>query len=183
MKSLILAFFLLSFFSYSNAQNQSENFNIEIDDFTEAKKIKQKVPLPLYSKDFSYVFVSLAKVDEQIVCSFDFSKNSSDLICVNDNCKAMVKLENGDVLELANVAKTDCDKSVRILVMIGEDNVSALSEKRIDKLRLYTTDGYLDFIVDEIISKNYMSKKFFKTYIGKNPKDEFITMINELSKL
>lgn len=183
MKSLILTLFLLFIYSFANCQDLSDNFNIEIDEFTEAKTIKQKTPLPLYSKDFTYVFTSLAKMDEQMVCSFDFSKNSSDLICVNSECKAMTKLENGEILELMNIAKTDCGKIVRILVILSEDNVSALSESKIDKLRLYTTDGYLDFTVDENVPKNYMSKKYFKAYIGANPKDEFIKMINEISSL
>ncbi|GET28789.1 hypothetical protein SD074_09910 [Prolixibacter sp. SD074] len=167
----------------TNNNSSSENFTTKIDEFTESKNVTQNVPLPLFQKDFSYVISYLNKIDDKVYCYFAFSENSTDILCLNSESKAMIKLDNGDVLTLNYLGDIECDKAVKFLTILTDDCVNQLSKHEINKIRFYTTKGYLDFELYDLVPKNYINKRTCKPFIGKNPKLVFMELTEEISKL
>lgn len=158
-------------------------FSIEEDEFTNTNKVIQKQELVLYQKGIIGLFSHLGKFDDQIICNFSFSNEAYELLCVNADSKVMIKLSNENIITLKHRGDIECDKSITINTMLSPEDIKALSENQIEKIRCYTTEGYIDFTLIDYIPKNYFNKKFFGNYLENNPKEAFQYLINEIQNL
>lgn len=162
---------------------ESKNFSVETDEFTKINKVIQTQGLPLHQKGIGIIYSTLFKFDDKVICGFSFCTEKYELLCVNSECKVMVMLGNDNVITLNHIGKTECEKLITIKTLLSKDDQKIFSENQIEKIRCYTTEGYLDFELFEIIPKNYLNKKFYGNYIGANPKQVFKSLINEIQNL
>lgn len=162
---------------------QNKYFNIETDEFTQTNKIFQIHELVLFQKGVEVIYSNLRKFDDQLICNFNFSMESYELLCVNSDSKVLIKLNNGNILTLKHMGEIECDKMITINTVLSPEDIKALSENQIEKIRCYTTEGYLDYTLFDYIPKNYWNKKYFANYVENNPKEVFQYLLNEIQKL
>lgn len=163
--------------------NETKNFDVKIDEFTNAKVVSQVQSLLLFQKGYSVLFCDLKKINDQIRCDFVFSNESYSILCVNDESKLMLKLTNGILITLDHIGKVECGKTITLYTLLSTENLKALIDSQVEKIRCYTTEGYLDFELFELIPKNYLNKKLFGNYIGGNPRLIFNVLIKEIQGL
>lgn len=201
MKNLILLISMSFIFSGSFAQkkelkdpiydenskklqsNETKNFDVKIDEFTNAKVVSQVQSLLLFQKGYSVLFCDLKKINDQIRCDFVFSNDSYSILCVNDESNLMLKLTNGEIIKLGHIGKVECGKTITLYTVLSPENLNTLTDSQVEKIRCYTTEGYLDFELFELIPKNYLNKKLFGNYIGENPRLIFNVLIKEIQGL
>ena len=166
--------FLLFFFTL-NAWSQRISVN-EIDEFTNTKKIKSDASAGKKWKQsddvaeglFNILFISSEYHENSehsfLIITLDFQVTG--LICLADNSEAILLLENKETISIKNTANTNCEHN-RIFGRYSFskektaqiDLLTKLSQNPIDKIRIYTTEGYLNFTIKkdkkEIIQNHF----------------------------
>ena len=152
MKILIL---ILSFIATSAYSQNCYYSKDEVDDMTgnsiiitKSKKIWNK----LRARGPERLDVYVMKINNSKSLSLTL-KLIGDPYSINEEDEVLIKIETGEVLKLINETSEVSDNvrngsvtqwAVNYLIMLEDEDIEKLSKFKIDKIRAYTSDGYVD---------------------------------------
>ena len=165
-----MKYLLLLFFGYSFGQNIAIN---EIDEFTKnhiiqvncSKNKEWKTSDNILKGIFNNGFLSLKniKTKEMSLNILQLNTQLGFSVCTsNYKSKIIILFSDNSTLEIKNTNEIICSTNILNTFHITNEEINTLCNKQFKKIRIYTTDGYLDF---EIKEKSIdMIKKTFILY-------------------
>lgn len=166
------------------------NFRIKIDEITKSKEIEQKHTLILIQKGLSLGSCWLSAKNDTIYCNFKINYKNIERLCINTDSKIRLKLKNEDTVTLRHSLERNCDRTVTYNTVLSTQDLKALSESEVEQISYEVeqishniTAKILDFEILDNLRNNSINKEFFPFYIGKNPKQVFMELINEIQNL
>lgn len=167
MKYLFL-FFSCAVFSQNVALNKEDEFTkTNIIQVNCAKKPIWTVSDNINKEFGSNIFLSLSNYKYK-----DESKNYSTLnfdialgftFCLsNYEGKTILLFEDQSTLTLIQTSRLDCSTRISAKYYITDADIAVLMNKNLSKIRIYTSDGYIDFEVKE--KKIEIIRKTFKLF-------------------
>lgn len=166
MKKIIFLLFINFGFSQHIVKN-------EIDEFTKnnviqvncSKKTKWATSDNVTKGIFKYLFFSLNnyKNDTTSVNTFNIDISTGSLLCFSKSNGIIIFLfDDESTLELNQTSKLDCETRQVVKYSINNNDLIILKTKRLSKIRIYTTDGYLNFEIKE--NKQQIIKETFQLF-------------------
>lgn len=168
-KILFLLFISISAFGQRIAQNH-------IDEFTDAKIIKVdasegkkwKTTDNVATGFFNNIFLSTRFVGSDInSIILNVNIQIGQTVCLSEyEGMAILLLKDNSKITLKQVSRVDCNSSVDGKYILGEsfaeqlENLKILEKINLSKIRIYTTNGYLDFEIKD--KKQEIIKNHFK---------------------
>lgn len=124
----------------------------EVDEFT-GDEIKILEPMRLGKNKRYTLKGALNKVEGVygMILSYD-----GDLGCLTGQSYAMLKFENGEILELKNIADVDCGSDPVFIGLFKGPDIDLFRTSKLVKLRHSLSDTYVDIDIDnpEFLSKS-----------------------------
>ncbi len=163
MKRFILFLAVLGICGSAYSQKIVKN---EKDDFT-----GRMITETSYTKFSDGFTCSLRKVDSTFILQVSFNSGET-LYSMDENAEFMIKLQDGNIITLRNLEAVTGEYThfnvgnvnishflLQTKYLISETNLKLLQANKIEKVRFYTTDGYIERDVSE---KN--AKKLLKLF-------------------
>lgn len=157
MRYLLYTSLLFSFFS-SQAQHVALN---KIDEFTDDKVIQVNAAEEktwstsdnIAKGIFNSIFLSTKSVkskEETLSNYIQLDISTGSMICLSKyDGKVIFLLDNNEKVNLKQVSKIDCGQRVLSKFILNNDDLEKLTNNKIIKFRIYTTEGYMDFETKE----------------------------------
>ena len=84
------------------------------------------------------------------------NSSGANMYCFNQDSKIMFKCGE-KIIELKFVGEVDCGESIQSYATINDEEFFLLQNNRIDKVRIYYSEGYIDFEkIDSEYFLNYL---------------------------
>ncbi|MDC0909480.1 hypothetical protein OAQ21_05100 [Flavobacteriales bacterium] len=125
----------------------------EVDDFTGDVKRYTKNKLVGKSK-YSSLSIELRRFDKSYLM---YVKYSGDLGCVSSRSTIMIKLLNGEMINLTNFGDIDCS-DMNMYFKLPQSTIDQLLKSPIEKIRVQGTEYYSD--IEKMILPNYFIENF-----------------------
>ncbi|KZE82865.1 hypothetical protein AV926_04775 [Myroides marinus] len=90
--------------------------------------------------------------NKEIYSHININVQTSYMVCFGQN-KIIALFENGDKVTLNQVSKIDCGNNVNVMYDISDKDINIFKNLKLKEIRLYTADGYLDFVVKDNMKK------------------------------
>ena len=126
----------------------------EIDEFTNTVKIYTQAKRVGKNKLNNTLSIELRRNDDYYRM---YVKYSGDLGCVSSDSHIMIKLLNGEMVELTNFGDIDCG-DMNMFFSLPTETMNKLLDSPIDKIRVTGTKYYSD--IDKINLPNYFIDNF-----------------------
>jgi hypothetical protein len=164
MKKIILILIIITSANYSFGQDLTKN---EVDEFT-GKTVKETSWQILNKKSALYSYVRFRKVDSTIYFVFKmmigntvYSVDKGEVLYLKFADEEIIKLSNTQYqLTTYGAGATGLAGSkmlgVELTCIISQEILSKMVEKTLAKVRVYTSDGYVEAEVKEKQAENFM---------------------------
>lgn len=140
MKKIFFTLILNCFLSFS----QSSNYD-KIDDFTGNRNVAIGINNASTAVTHNVAFQVFYSGNKSGASSkFIKLYLSTNAILCYSNSDLILLFEDGTKTLLSQISKTDCGKTAVVTYRLKDSDIFLLTNQKISKLRIYSTDGYFD---------------------------------------
>jgi hypothetical protein len=119
----------------------------KVDEFTKTRIIEIQPKYIGHSEIGSRLTAGITIFEDQLLLRIELY--SSSTMCFNDNCKTLLKLANDSIIALSYMGDTECAGLLMGYFIINESAINPLTSNDIVKIRVYTTEGYIDYQIND----------------------------------